>query len=483
MSELNLDTESDAVNAAVSSDEEDLEHDSSSDFVPSDEESDEESGEDTGSNPPNPGHQPRRHRVNLRDVVRRPACVRRSTAHSDSSSGSNPDFHSSGRPRYRPPHFSLCWENRHFIWRDYREIFEYEAFENIYPELSRRHIPRARCEAIMIAHMNNRDSRASSEKIRSICTRSYETEFECIPRNDFPPSAQPKCFLSLVPLEVQLQVLRYCLTSEKPFLDFCFGYRFAASAVASITLKGQDDVTLGILYTNRHFRAQGLRILWQENTFLYTRSDEFTLVNTDRLMTLPHVTYIRHLIIHQDCIWPPQMFYDRVMLNSILFAVSATEQLPALQSLHLDLVPTYTKPYCHERAKRVQDMLFEVQYLLRDIRAGRLIRHLQKVSVTGVSDDGIGCLGVKLASFLVDPGGGRLGGVLADVGDALYSIPSPGYRFTVIRDGVHEMVYMSVENVDGWLEWRRQQHGRPLKVFEWEDYFPVHRTREASLES
>lgn len=448
MPEPVVDTGIDADNAVVSSQGEDSEYDSSSDFIPSDDESEEDSGSD---------------------------------ALSDSSAGSDP-----GSPfpshRYYPPHYSLCWENRSFIWWEFLEAFEYDVFEKTYPELSQLHIPRARREVIMMAYMKNRDSGVSSESIRGICSRSLEKGSECLQRNDISPSPPPKCFLNLLPLEVQLQILRYCLTSEAPFLDFCFGYRFAASELACTAFKGQDEVTLGILCTNRHFRALGLRTLWQQNTFLYTRSDEFTLLNTDRLMKLPQITYLRHLMIHQDCLSRPQMFYDRVMLNSILFAVSATEQLPALQSLHLDLVLTETRPYCHERRKRVRDTLLEARYFLRDIRAGRMIRYLREVSMTGVSDDDLGCLAVKLASFLVDPGEGRLGVGLVDVGDE-FGFRSSGNRFTVIRDGHHEMVYMNVENVDGWLDWRRQQHHRHLlKVIDWEDYFPVEMIRDACPE-
>ena len=471
MSEPVIDTGTDA-DSALSSEAEDSAYDSSSDFIPSDDESDEDS---------NPGHRSHRPRGNPRDAVRIQTRAQRSNARSDSSSESVSASPLPGRYRYYPTHYELCWENRGHISDEDREGFEYAVFEKTYPELSQFHIPRARREAIMMAYTDNRDSRVSSESMKSICSRSPENDSECIQRSDISPSPQPKCFFNLLPLEVQLQILQYCLTSEAPFLDFCFGYRFATSELACTVPKGQDNVTLGILSTNRHFRALGLRVLWQQNTFLYTRSDEFTLLNTDRLMQLPQITYLRHLVIHQDCLWPPQMFYDRVMLNSILFTVSAAEKFPALRSLHLDLVRTYTKPYCHERLKWLRDTLFEARYFLRDIRAGRMIRHLQEVSMVGISDDDLGCLAVKLASFLVDPGEGRLGVGLVDVGD-YHGSRSVGNRFTVIHDGYHEMVYMNVESVDWWLDWRRQQHGHLRKVIDWEDYFPVEVIRDASPE-
>ena len=455
--------------ALDSSEEEDLEYDSSSDFIPSDDEPD----EDAGNHPPNPRYRRHSPRGNRKGVEQTQADAQRSV----SRSVSPPPYRFEWRDAYNPENYSLCWENRRFIFEEYREFFEYEVFKNTYPELSQLHIPRARCEVIMAAHVKSKDSKASSKTIRSICSGSPKNESESLQRTDFSSSPQPKCFLNLLPLEVQLQILGYCLISEAPFLDFCFGYRFAASELARTARKGQDDVTLGILSTNRHFRTQGLRILWQQNTFLYTRSDEFTLLNTDRLMTLPQITLMRHLKIHQDCVWGPSLHHDIVMLNSILFAVSAAEQFPALQSLHLNLAHTDTRPYVHERRKRIEDILLEARYLLRDIRAGRLIRQLQKVTITGITDDDLGCLAVKLASFLVEPGEGRL-----EVGVGMVPIRRSWYIYDLaaIHGINHEMVYMSMEDVNNWVDWRRQQHRHLRKLFEWEDYFPVE-TRDPSL--
>ena len=472
MHEPAVDAGIDEDSASDSSEGVDLEYESSSEFIPSDDEPEDESDGDPENDPPNPRHHRHRPRGIRRDIVRTQAHAQHPNSPRGPFFGKDMWLYSLRRLRYYPSHIPLRWENRSLIYNEYREVFEYEVFRRTFPELSELNIPRARREVIMM--MDNRDGIGSSTSVKNIWSGFSGKKSKCLQRNDISSSPQPKCFLSLLPLEVQVQILRYCLKSETPFLDFCFGYRFAASELANTAQKGQDDVTLGILCTNRHFRAQGLRILWQQNTFLYTRSDEFTLLNTDRLMKFSHITFIRDLIIHQDCVWRPQMFYDRVMLDSILFAVSATEQLPALRSLQLDLVHTAVHPYCYERGKRVQDILLEAKYFLCDIRAGRLVRHLQKVSVKGFSDDDLGCLAVKLASFLVDPGEGRLGVGLVDVRYGFFT-------HWCGRD--YEMVYMSMENVDEWLDWRRQQHGHLPKVFEWEDYFPVEMIEDACLES
>ncbi|KAL8793170.1 MAG: hypothetical protein Q9195_004200 [Heterodermia aff. obscurata] len=431
--------------AVVSSEGEDLEYDSSSDFIPSDD----ESGETSRTHSSSPGQHLHRPRSDRRDAGGIEAHILWPDAHSSSLPGNVIKPHWKYH-YYYPEHYSLCWENRNHILLEYREIFEFQVFRNSYPELLQLNIPRARREVIMKAHMDNQGSRLSPRNNRSICSGSRENPSECL-------------------------ILRYCLISEAPFLDFCFGYRFADSELASTAPKGQDDVTLGILYTNRYFRAQGLRILWQENTFLYTRSDEYTLLNTDQLMKLSQISSMRHLVIHQDCVWRPQMHYDRVLLNSILFAVSATEHFPALRSLRVDTVSTDTWSYCHERRKRVRDVLSEAQYFLRDMRAGRSVRQLRNVSITGVSDDDVGCLAVKIASFLVDPGEGSLGVRLVDV----LSFSNYSGRATFISGRHHEMVYLNLEKVDGWLDRRRQQHGPHQKVFEWEDYLPAEMTGEA----
>ena len=97
--------------------------------------------------------------------------------------------------------------------------------------------------------------------------------------------------------------------------------------------------------------------------------------------------------------------------------------------------------------------------------------------MTGINDNDLGCLAVKLASFMVDPAEGTLGVGLLDVRKPIWMIRGRVNKRKIVRSKEHEqqMVYMGVEGVDDWLDWqqRQQQHGRLRKYFEWEDYFPV----------
>lgn len=357
------------------------------------------------------------------------------------------------------------WGNRRWVRDEQREEFEKKIFGKEYPELSELNIPAARCDVIMAAGEARAKMKESLESAKAIRDGSSDTDMDGGQREESAPSLPTTFSLTRLPLEVQYLILKYCLTTEAPLVDFCLGHQFPPSEFATNERPGQNDISLAMLATNRLFRTQGLQILWQHNRFLYTRSDEYTLLNTDLLMNQPQVNLLRHLTIHQDSVWQPHAFYNRVMLDSILFAVSTTEQFPALQTLDLELATTTVRPYCHERGKWLRATLLEAKYFLRDIRGGRSLRRLKRLSVTGVSDDDVGCLAVKLASFLVAPEG-RLGVKLADV-------RSWGDSGWLIVQGDTDTVWMTLEDVNVWVKWQREQHSNQVKLFEWEDFFSV----------
>ena len=459
---------------------EDPEHSSSSEFVPSASESNDSSDDE-------PPRRRRLRRTNPHRQTHASLQIRavEPTPEDDSSDASKSDKedteqhhardsspHSNARDRFR--HGCRCgevrvipeeWGSRSLVNGDFREVFERKIFGKEHPRLAQLNIPRARCEVIMAAGEGRAKKEESLESSKVKPMESLDTALTSLQREDSAPTAFR--FTDL-PLEVQLMILKYCLTTEAPLVDFCLGYLFPPSEYATRERSGQHDSSLAMLATNRLFREQGLQILWQHNRFLYTRSDEFTLLNTDILMKSSQIAFLRHLTIHQDSIWQPRAFYHRVMLDSILFAVSATEHFPALQTLELDLETTTVIPYCHERGKWLRATLLEVKYFLRDLEGGRSLRRLKRVSVTGVSDDDFGCLAVKLASFLVAPDG-RLGVKLADLrkerrwSDSLW----------LFVQGDSDTMWMTLDDVDVWVKWQRETHGNTPKLLEWEKYFPV----------
>ena len=356
------------------------------------------------------------------------------------------------------------WKDLSRIRRDEREAFENASFGKQYPTLSQLRIPAARRRVIMAAQETRRREKETLLRKSTSCKEADVQESNQSARSTMSSPARPS--LTLLPLEIQETILRYCLTTETPFIDFCFGHRFAASEISADGSHGQDCVSLALLATNRHFRAVGLGLMWQNNNFLYTRSDEFTLLNTDTLMSLPQITFIRHLTLHQDSIWPYQIFYDRVMLETVLFAVSVTELFPVLEILDIDLKITTVYPYCYERIKWLRATLMEVHYFLRDIHKGRSLRALQQLSITGVTDDDLGCLAVKMASYLVDTKG-RLGVTLADIEEW-----SPSPSALKIVPGDSDMVWLKAQDVNTWVDQRRELHHDQRRILEWEAFFP-----------
>ena len=72
-------------------------------------------------------------------------------------------------------------------------------------------------------------------------------------------------------MELQLRVLRFYLVTDTSLVNFTFRPKDSKTVNKRTQdeQRGQDMISLAILRTNRLYRAQGLRILWQENNFLY----------------------------------------------------------------------------------------------------------------------------------------------------------------------------------------------------------------------
>lgn len=394
------DTDYEENDSIVSSEEEDLPYEPLSDFIPSSTESDEEQDDE----PQSRQRSTRSPTPYLPSLEERPAWwnsdwVKQAQLHG-TWDAKRLKWKIKRASRYKKMYRQARWEDRRHVRPDEREPFEDASFGDQYPNLSQLKIPAARRYAIMAAQETRSREKEISQRDAASCKEPSNHHSGLTARGNITTACPARPQLSLLPLEVQALILKYCLTAETPFIDFCFGYRFAASEISSEEPRGQDCVSLAMLATNRHFRAMGLEILWQENNFLYTRSDEFTLLNTNILMSRPQITLLRHLTIHQDSVWPTHMFYDRVMLDSVLFAVSATELFPVLRSLHIELRVGEIYPYIYERGKWLRATLLEARYFLQDVRKGRTLRALQQLSITGISDDDLGCLAVKLASYL-----------------------------------------------------------------------------------
>ena len=461
------DTDYDENHSANPSEEEDLEEDSSSDFTLTSTDLDEEELLDEPLST-------RRHDVGqtspLRNLEQQPAWwnsdwEKRAQAHG-TWDVKFLKFKLRDARRYRRMCRQARWEDRRRVRQDERESFEDASFGDHYPSLSQLKIPAARRYAIMAARKTRSREKEMSQRDVASCKEVSDHQSDLSAQGNITTACPAGPHLSLLPLEIQTLILKYCLTTETPFIDFCFGYRIAASEISADEPRGQDSVSLAVLATNRQFRAVGLKILWQENNFLFTRSDEFTLLNTDILMSRPQITLLRHMILHQDSIWPTHMFYDRVMLDTVLFAVSVTELFPVLENLHIEMRIGQIYPYMYERGKWLRATLLEARYFLQDIRKGRQLRALQRLSIAGVSDDDLGCLAIKLASYLVVPKG-MIGVKLAD----LKGSRSSSHGFIIVpRDS--DIIWMKAHDVAMWLQQRRELHHDQPRVINWGDFFP-----------
>jgi hypothetical protein len=72
-----------------------------------------------------------------------------------------------------------------------------------------------------------------------------------------------------LPMEVQLRILHYALTSKYPIIDPLSKIRLENITAAEKTIR-ENQLAIGFLATSKTFHTEGNRILWANNSFVFT---------------------------------------------------------------------------------------------------------------------------------------------------------------------------------------------------------------------
>jgi hypothetical protein len=101
---------------------------------------------------------------------------------------------------------------------------------------------------------------------------------------------EKKHHLPTLPVEIQLQILKYAMTSKFPIIDpLCKLDR----DTLSLTEKARgNEIAIGFLATCKAFHVEGTRHLWCNNTFTFT--NPYALLNFANL-SLEHRKHIKHI--------------------------------------------------------------------------------------------------------------------------------------------------------------------------------------------
>ena len=279
--------------------------------------------------------------------------------------------------------------------------------------------------------------------------------------------------LPCLPLEIQLLVLRECLISNTPLLDY--GAKPGRVHLTMINEpRGQDDICFGILSTCKLYHKEGLKFLYAYNHFSYTEIFETERQWWSQLPAIPEEPRSNHLS------YPMQQFSNlkhlilRTMgmtkhLGSWITIMSCKDVLalcPCLQTLQLDIVSLpRDSPKFEKRELKLMNHLISNKNLW-SLRAQRRRQEprdlcavnggLRQLVITGLGADFCGLLAVKHALCL-----------LADGGKLAIGMGWKGRRF---KGKVHEryvipesspelfLTWLDFQDIGRWIEANREEY-------------------------
>ncbi|KAL8796787.1 MAG: hypothetical protein Q9195_000870 [Heterodermia aff. obscurata] len=277
-----------------------------------------------------------------------------------------------------------------------------------------------------------------------------------------------------LPLEIQLLVLRECLTSKTPLLNH--GKKPGGTHLTITNEpRGQDDICFAILATCKIYRDEGLKILYAYNHFTY--GDMFDIQRTwwSPLPVIP-----AELTPESSNRHPKHHFSNLTKL--ILRTMGLTEHLgpwitvmccehlapkcPHLQTLQLDIVSLPREfPKFEMKELRIMDRLigkteiwaYRAQKRCQERSERRAANGgLHQLVVTGLGADFCGLLAVKQALCLLADGGklgvgmGRKGrrfnGKVQEKDVILEPLPEPS------------LTWLDFQDVGQWIEENREKY-------------------------
>ena len=265
-----------------------------------------------------------------------------------------------------------------------------------------------------------------------------------------------------LPLELQLRVLRFCLVTNKPILDFASSlFSTRRRTRSNRRLTSQNETLLAVLSTCRLYRAEGWRILLQNNPFVYTCDSESIHQLTWKSELQSKISgSLRNLTLRYtystDRCWE---------LEPILYIVKHIDEFPNLDILGLDLVQCESLKRRDIDIQKVYPLLQDCNWFClgfrQDIRDGgppRTGRCLSELTITGLNlGDDISYLTIKIASTLLKPGG-RIG-----LNWKLHKSDSLSEEKPRVRD-VEGTIFqwIAMEGVDSWVENQRSSIDRHI---------------------
>ena len=230
--------------------------------------------------------------------------------------------------------------------------------------------------------------------------------------------------LTGLPLELQLRVLRECLTSKTPLLD-----HGAEPGGVHLTLvderRGQDDICFAILGTCKLYHEEGLKLLYAHNLFSYTERfepdknwwsqppdpDIPVELRPDYLICpRQHLPNLKHLMLRTM-----GMVEHLGSLPAIKSCQQVLDQCPHLQTLQLDIVclplesSKLRKPdldRVNQLRSKFQDFLLRARRRREEFRGSHAVKGtLRQLVITGLVSNLCVLAAVKFGSRLLADGG------------------------------------------------------------------------------
>lgn len=261
--------------------------------------------------------------------------------------------------------------------------------------------------------------------------------------------------LQLLPLEIQLRILELCLTTDNPIINYPAGssYETLFETTAEGECHGQEDLRMAMLSTCLTYRTEGLKIVAQQNRFLFTRCESYPcLLHSEQILKHSIFRHIKHLEFR---LVTKSIRHSAEQLQSAVFVLEKVQwRFPMLQNLDLDFVhQAYTsgvgEPDWAQARTEMQEAVEEARvFQIDQTSASNVPRRLAKVTVTGLRNDNVGHLVVRLASMLLGPDGTLGSGVARYVGNYVRILPRWGLPLYNRQAKLHAVSNMAIEWLD-----------------------------------
>ncbi|KAL8823339.1 MAG: hypothetical protein Q9191_005949 [Dirinaria sp. TL-2023a] len=256
--------------------------------------------------------------------------------------------------------------------------------------------------------------------------------------------------LTTLPFELQLEILQYCVVATAPLLNL--GQKSEVTAEfqhPENDPRGQDELSLSILATCRVYHAEGWKMLWKHNTFVF--SDDALRPTrgsiSQYLRPIPPYTALRHISFR---VWGPKA-QDALLSATGRDAIDIAECLPALESLQLDHIAPELGWYKRDSqaafVRALEDAIrFRRRYCYRPSHA---TGQLKRIVVTGLKYLHLHLIGVMHLATLLHKTQGRLGlGVSSDdYLDGARYIRSSGAKVYILDEQDPDLIWMHRDSV------------------------------------